>query len=146
MRIEIKVLILSVAVLALVFASCSSSRDKRVDLPETDSVESIQLQFCDDSCTVSKVVDITDDNKSVITELIASSCGRWRESVNDNPLEASYLIINICTENHENDRTLYIYEKGKNYYVEQPYIGRWTTSVELYDMVFDYADHEGQSK
>ncbi len=87
-----------------------------------------------------------DDNKSVITELIASSCGRWRESVNDNPLEASYVIITICTENHENDRTLYIYEKGKNYYVEQPYIGRWTTSVELYDMVFDYADHEGQSE
>jgi hypothetical protein len=42
-------------------------------LPEPDSVESVQLQFCDDSCTVSKVVDITDDNKSVITELIESN-------------------------------------------------------------------------
>ena len=49
--------------------------------------------------------------------------------------------INIFTENHEDDRALYLYKKGKNFYVEQPYIGRWTTSEDLYDMVCSYAEH-----
>ena len=145
-RITIIVLILSAAVLSFAFADCTSSSDTKVDLPEPESVESIQLQFCDDSCTVSKIVDITDDNKSVITELIASSCGRWSESINDNPQEVPYVVFDIRTENHENDMALYIYEKGNNYYIEQPYIGRWTTSEALYDMVYDYANHEGHSE
>ncbi len=145
-RIMILVVFLSAAVLTFALAGCNSSSDTNVVLPEPDSVESVQLQFCDDSCTVSKVVDITDDNKSVITELIEASCGRWSESINDNPQEVPYVVFDIRTENHENDMALYIYEKGNNYYIEQPYIGRWTTSEALYDMVYDYANHEGHSE
>ncbi|MBQ6440150.1 MAG: DUF5301 domain-containing protein [Mogibacterium sp.] len=140
-RITILVLILSAAVLSFAYAGCASARDKKVDLPEADSIESIQLQFCDDSCTVSEIVDITDDNKNVITELIKSACGKWDESVNDNPQEVPYVVINIHTENQEEDRTVFVYEKNKHYYVEQPYAGVWTASEELYDMVYDYAEH-----
>ena len=141
MRVAAVAVVVYVAVIAFVLAGCASTRSKSVDLPETSSVESIQLQFCDDSCTVSKAVDIIDDNKNVISELIASSCGKWSESVNDSPQEVPFVIINIFTENHEDDRALYLYKKGKNFYVEQPYIGRWTTSEDLYDMVCSYAEH-----
>ena len=113
-------------------------------MPEAASIESIQLKFCDDSCTVTDIVDIKDDNKNVITDLIKSSCGKWDESVNDNPQEVPYVVINIHTENQEGDRTLFVYEKNKHYYVEQPYTGIWTATEELYDMVYNYADSEEQ--
>lgn len=145
-RITILVLILSASVLSFAYTGCTSSSDTKVDLPESDSVESIQLQFCDDSCTVSGIVDITDEDKSVITELIKSSCGKWDESVNDNPQEVPYVVINIYTENQEEDKTVFVYEKNNHYYVEQPYAGIWTASEELYDMVYDYAEHANHSE
>ena len=110
-------------------------------MPEAASIESIQLKFCDDSCTVTDIVDIKDDNKNVITDLIKSSCGKWDESVNDNPQEVPYVVINIHTENQEEDRTVFVYERNKHYYVEQPYAGVW-----LYDMVYNYADSEKQDE
>ena len=127
-------------------AGCASARDKKVDLPEAASIESIQLKFCDDSCTVTDIVDIKDDNKNVITDLIKSSCGKWDESVNDNPQEVPYVVINIHTENQEEDRTVFVYERNKHYYVEQPYAGVWTSTEELYDMVYNYADSEKQDE
>ena len=84
-------------------------------MPEAASIESIQLKFCDDSCTVTDIVDIKDDNKNVITDdLIKSSCGKWDESVNDNPQEVPYVVINIHTENQEEDRTVFVYERNKH--------------------------------
>ena len=142
MKRYILMMIVCIAVPALVFGGCSSSRDKQIDLPVEDSVQSIQLQFCDDSCTVSRILDITDDNKKVITELIESSCGNWSESVNDNPQEVPYVVVNIRTENPEEDRTVFIYEKSKHYYVEQPYAGVWKSTEELYDTVYNYAEPE----
>ncbi|MBQ6439450.1 MAG: DUF5301 domain-containing protein [Mogibacterium sp.] len=142
MKRYILMMIVCIAVLALVFGGCSSSRDKQINLPVGDSVQSIQLQFCDDSCTVSRILDITDDNKKVITELIESSCGNWSESVNDNPQEVPYVVVNIRTENPEEDRTVFIYEKSKHYYVEQPYAGVWKSTEELYDTVYNYAEPE----
>ena len=116
-------------------------------MPEAASIESIQLKFCDDSCTVTDIVDIKDDNKNVITDdLIKSSCGKWDESVNDNPQEVPYVVINIHTENQEEDRTVFVYEKNKHYYVEQPYTGIWTATEELYDIVYNYADSEEQDE
>ena len=116
-------------------------------MPEAASIESIQLKFCDDSCTVTDIVDIKDDNKNVITDdLIKSSCGKWDESVNDNPQEVPYVVINIHTENQEEDRTVFVYERNKHYYVEQPYAGVWTSTEELYDMVYNYADSEKGDK
>jgi hypothetical protein len=82
----------------------------------------------------------------VITALIKSSCGKWSESVNDNPQEVPYVVINIHTENQEGDRTVFVYEKNKHYYVEQPYTGVWTATEELYDMVYNYADSEEQDE
>ena len=35
--------------LVLAFACCTASSDKKVDLPETDRIDSIELQFSDDS-------------------------------------------------------------------------------------------------
>ena len=116
-------------------------------MPEAASIESIQLKFCDDSCTVTDIVDIKDDTKNVITDdLIKSSCGKWDESVNDNPQEVPYVVSNIHTENQEEDRTVFVYERNKHYYVEQPYAGVWTSTEELYDMVYNYADSEKQDE
>ena len=140
MKRRVFIIIVCAAILSLMLAGCASARDKKVDLPEAASIESIQLKFCDDSCTVTDIVDIKDDNKNVITDLIKSSCGKWDESVNDNPQEVPYVVINIHTENQEEDRTVFVYEKNKHYYVEQPYAGVWTSTEELYDMVYNYAD------
>ena len=146
MKRRIFMIIVCSMALSFLLAGCASSSDTEVDLPEADNVESIQLQFCDDSCTVSEIVDITDDNKNVITALIKSSCGKWSESVNDNPQEVPYVVINIHTENQEEDRTVFVYERNKHYYVEQPYAGVWTSTEELYDMVYNYADSEEQEE
>ena len=67
MKRRIFMIIVCSMALSFLLAGCASSSDTEVDLPEADNVESIQLQFCDDSCTVSEIVDITDDNKNVIT-------------------------------------------------------------------------------
>ena len=146
MKRRVFIIIVCAAILSLMLAGCASARDKKVDLPEAASIESIQLKFCDDSCTVTDIVDIKDDNKNVITDLIKSSCGKWDESVNDNPQEVPYVVINIHTENQEEDRTVFVYEKNKHYYVEQPYTGIWTATEELYDMVYNYADSEEQDE
>lgn len=142
MKRRVFIIIVCAAILSLMLAGCASARDKKVDLPEAASIESIQLKFCDDSCTVTDIVDIKDDNKNVITDLIKSSCGKWDESVNDNPQEVPYVVINIHTENQEEDRTVFVYERNKHYYVEQPYAGVWTSTEELYDMVYNYAEPE----
>jgi hypothetical protein len=146
MKRRVFIIIVCAAILSLMLAGCASARDKKVDLPEAASIESIQLKFCDDSCTVTDIVDIKDDNKNVITDLIKSSCGKWDESVNDNPQEVPYVVINIHTENQEEDRTVFVYERNKHYYVEQPYAGVWTSTEELYDMVYNYADSEKQDE
>jgi hypothetical protein len=146
MKRRVFIIIVCAAILSLMLAGCASARDKKVDLPEAASIESIQLKFCDDSCTVTDIVDIKDDNKNVITDLIKSSCGKWDESVNDNPQEVPYVVINIDTENQEEDRTVFVYERNKHYYVEQPYAGVWTSTEELYDMVYNYADSEKQDE
>ncbi len=146
MKRRVFIIIVCEAILSLMLAGCASARDKKVDLPEAASIESIQLKFCDDSCTVTDIVDIKDDNKNVITDLIKSSCGKWDESVNDNPQEVPYVVINIHTENQEEDRTVFVYERNKHYYVEQPYAGVWTSTEELYDMVYNYADSEKQDE
>ena len=83
--------------LVLAFACCTASSDKKVDLPETDRIDSIELQFSDDSCTVSKIVSIDGEDKDTITELIRTTCKKWRESVNDNPQEVPYVIVNFHT-------------------------------------------------
>ena len=112
MKRRVFIIIVCAAILSLMLAGCASARDKKVDLPEAASIESIQLKFCDDSCTVTDIVDIKDDNKNVITDLIKSSCGKWDESVNDNPQEVPYVVINIHTENQEEDRAVFVYEKN----------------------------------
>ena len=63
--------------LSFLLAGCASSSDTEVDLPEADNVESIQLQFCDDSCTVSEIVDITDDNKTVYKKDVETLSRDW---------------------------------------------------------------------
>ena len=126
--------------LVLAFACCTASSDKKVDLPETDRIDSIELQFSDDSCTVSKIVSIDGEDKDTITELIRTTCKKWRESVNDNPQEVPYVIVNFHTVNQDEDRSLYVYRQDDQYYVEQPYRGRWTTTEELFDLINSYAE------
>ena len=126
--------------LVLAFACCTASSDKKVDLPETDRIDSIELQFSDDSCTVSKIVSIDGKDKDTITELIRTTCKKWRESVNDNPQEVPYVIVNFHTVNQDEDRSLYVYRQDDQYYVEQPYRGRWTTTEELFDLINSYAE------
>ena len=78
MKRRIFMIIVCSMALSFLLAGCASSSDTEVDLPEADNVESIQLQFCDDSCTVSEIVDITDDNKNVITDNSANQIILWK--------------------------------------------------------------------
>ena len=87
--------------LVLAFAGCTGTNDKKVDIPETDRIDSIELQFSDDSCTVSKIVSIDGKDKDTITELIRTTCKKWRKSVNDNPQEVPYVIVNFHTGNQD---------------------------------------------
>ena len=130
--------------LVLAFAGCTGTNDKKVGIPETDRIDSIELQFSDDSCTVSKIVSIDGKDKDTITELIRTTCKKWRESVNDNPQEVPYVIVNFHTGNQDEDRSLYVYKQADQYYVEQPYRGRWSTTEELFDLINNYAEDNAE--
>ena len=124
----------------IVLAGCAASGDKKVELPESVSIESIELQFMDDSGTSSGAVSIDNEEKDAIIELIQTTCKYRSESVYDNPQETPYISVNIHAKTEEENRVLYVYKKGNGYYVEQPYIGIWTTDEELYNRINSHAE------
>ena len=124
----------------IVLAGCAASGDKKVELPESVSIESIELQFMDDSGTSSGAVSIDNEEKNAIIELIQTTCKYRSESVYDNPQETPYISVNIHAKTEEENRVLYVYKKGNGYYVEQPYIGIWTTDEELYNRINSHAE------
>ena len=124
----------------IVLVGCAASGDKKVELPESVSIESIELQFMDDSGTSSGAVSIDNEEKNAIIELIQTTCKYRSESVYDNPQETPYISVNIHAKTEEENRVLYVYKKGNGYYVEQPYIGIWTTDEELYNRINSHAE------
>lgn len=129
-----------IVTIIIVLAGCAASGDRKVELPESVSIESIDLQFMDDAGTSSGAVRIDNEEKDAIIELIQTTCKYQSESVYDNPQEASYISVNIHTKTEEESRALYVYKKGNGYYVEQPYIGIWTTNEELYNIINSHAE------
>lgn len=136
-----KVIICIVAFL-LFLAGCTASGDKKVELPDSASIESIDLKFTDDAGTSSGPVSIDDEEKQTIMELIQTTCKYQGESVYDNPQEVAYISVGIHAKTEEESQTIYVYKKGADYYVEQPYTGIWTTTEELYNMIDSYAERE----
>ena len=94
----------------------------------------------DDSGTSSGAVSIDNEEKDAIIELIQTTCKYRSESVYDNPQETPYISVNIHAKTEEENRVLYVYKKGNGYYVEQPYIGIWTTDEELYNRINSHAE------
>ena len=85
----------------IVLAGCAASGDKKVELPESVSIESIELQFMDDSGTSSGAVSIDNEEKDAIIELIQTTCKYRSESVYDNPQETPYISVNIHAKSDE---------------------------------------------
>ena len=85
----------------IVLAGCAASGDKKVELPESVSIESIELQFMDDSGTSSGAVSIDNEEKDAIIELIQTTCKYRSESVYDNPQETPYISVNIHAKTEE---------------------------------------------
>ena len=129
-----------IVTIIILLAGCAASGDKKVELPEPVSIESIDLQFVDDSGTSSGTVSIDNEEKDAVIELLQTTCKYRSESVYDNPQEASYISVNIHAKSDEENTTLYVYKKGNGYYVEQPYVGIWTTNEELYNMINSHAE------
>lgn len=134
------IFIICIVTIIVALAGCTSSGDKAVDLPEPGNIESMDLQFWDDACTLSGAVSLGDEEKDAIVELIQTTCKYRGESVYDNPQEVSYIVVNIHAKTDEENQTLYVYKRDDSYYVEQPYTGIWTTNEELYNMINSRAE------
>ena len=68
-----KVAICIIAII-IVLSGCAASGDKKVDLPKSVRIESIDLQFMDVSGTSSGAVSIDNEEKDAIIELIQTTC------------------------------------------------------------------------
>ncbi len=139
---QANIVIICMVTVLFLLAGCTASGDKEIELPETAGIESIDLMFTDDSGACSGPVSIDDEEKQTIMELIQTTCRYQGESVYDNPQEVPYISVGIHAKTDEESQTLYVYKKGADYYVEQPYTGIWKTTEELYNRIDSYAEGE----
>lgn len=116
---------------------CSATEGDAVDLPDSKAVQRMELQFID-GCALSKVIRVNDEDKDAILEKIRTAGEKGEDSVYDTPQEDPYITVSIYTKEHKDDQDVYFYRKNGDYYMEQPYIGVWEVSEELYNMLNEY--------
>ncbi|RCX12988.1 uncharacterized protein DUF5300 [Anaerobacterium chartisolvens] len=99
---------------------------KMLELPDAASVLSMDMEQFNEYESLGAVT-ATDkgDIKSVLSALTGAR-KTLRSSVNDYPVQNSYLVIRLNLS--EERRTLCLYSEGSAYYIEEPYIGVYRSS------------------
>ena len=131
------IVLILICIFALVVTGCSSSEERTVDLPESNAIERIELQYIE-GCTLSNAKEVSDEDWINIYKEITTVGGSKTESVNDVPQEDPYVILSIYTKEHKDDKDIYVYGKNGYYYMEQPYVGVWKITKEFYMFLNDY--------
>lgn len=113
--------------------------NKKLKLPDADSVLSISINQYNDYTPVGEII-ITD--RTEINNILSTMSGAaktMKVSVNDYPAEEKYLIIRLYLENEM--RTLCLYTSSTDY-IEEPYVGIYR-SKKKFDYVYSvYSAYE----
>lgn len=133
---NIVILIVFILVI-LIFTLCFAIINKpkyNLKLPEINDVSSIFVTLNDNEVKLDKEEDIT----SIITTLMSNGRTTKIESIQDFPVNASNVItINIYHKSSGNS-TLFVYERKRNYYLEQPYNGIYEISSDEYNSILNF--------
>lgn len=118
-------LVIAIVSAFLCLTGCRKHTAEPIMLPASDDIHSISIELIDGR-------QVTyDDSESIKQVISAISIGKAtnKESVQDFPSENVYGTINI--EGNGGPTTVFYYEKGGKYYVEQPYQGIYETEDNL---------------
>lgn len=143
-------LICIVILVAIVAVACLFTILKQsIDIPEPASVLSVEIEQFHDHKSVAHSV-ITDVEQ--IEEILSALSGArktLRQSVTDYPTTKSYFVVRLILK--EQMRTLCLYSEGRRYFIEEPYVGVYSCSKHVYDLVHEvfekvYDNHSVQNK
>ena len=95
-----------------------------LELPDTASVFTIEMEQFNDRLSVGRVVITGAEQIDAILSAMAGAKKTLRHSVNDYPAQDNYLVVRLIIENET--RTLCLYSEGGEY-IEEPYAGIYKT-------------------
>ena len=95
-----------------------------LELPDTASVFTVEMEQFNDRLSVGRVVITGAEQIDAILSAMAGAKKTLRHSVNDYPAQDNYLVVRLIIENET--RTLCLYSEGGEY-IEEPYAGIYKT-------------------
>ncbi len=126
----------AVLMIPLIFglASCLNRQKYTLNIPVSDSVFKITLEQNDNTVTVEDTEQIKD-----IVEVIGAVKRTTHDmSINDVPINAENTIRLHFHFDTESITTIFVYQKGSDYYIEQPYNGIYQISSDEFNSVEKY--------
>lgn len=133
---NIVILIVFILVI-LIFTLCFAIINKpkyNLKLPEINDVSSIFVTLNDNEVKLDKEEDIT----SIITTLMSNGRTTKIESIQDFPVNVSNVITIKIYHKSSGSSTLFVYERKRNYYLEQPYNGIYEISSDEYNSILNF--------
>ena len=67
---------------------------------------------------------------------------RHQESIYDNPTDPDLLFLVTFKDKEGNSKSMYIYERDNQYYIEQPYNGIYESSANDFNVIQDFVKQE----
>ncbi len=118
--------VLTVILFSGLLIGCSS-KTYNIDLPDKSDIESITV--LNDGI----LKDISENEFETIFDILKNKETK-EDSIQDGPVGVSnYITLTLHTESKK--YTVYVYEKGSKYYIEQPYNGIYKISSDEYDIL-----------
>jgi len=117
----------SVAIFAVVgIITLLSKTMQTLELPDTASVTSVEMEQFNDMLTVGRVTISDKERIGSILPALTGARKTLRYSVNDHPARDNYLVIMLIGK--ERTGKLFLYSEGSRDYVEEPYAGIYRIS------------------
>lgn len=111
-------------------------RSYELTLPEQEKLVRITIESGE------KQTEITDEGEIEEVIYVLSGGGKGRttndESINDAPVNADVLIMVNFYFKEQGASTLFVYQRGGRYYIEQPYDGVYRISNDEYNAIEKY--------
>ena len=116
-------------------------RSYELTLPEQEKLKQITLESGEKRAEITDLEEI----KEVIYVLSGGDKGRTtnEESINDAPVNADVLIMVNFYFKEQGVSTLFVYQRGGRYYIEQPYDGVYRISGDEYNAIEKYIRESG---
>lgn len=129
------VIILSVTIIAVIFSGINR-RSYELHLPTQEKLIGISLEKGDRQAEITEGREIED----LLYALGGSGKGRetTEESISDAPVNVKESVKVDLHFAEQGTSTLFLYQKGGGYYIEQPYNGIYQISGEEYNTVEKY--------